>query len=410
MVHCPVMELDELTSVLDRLTALDPAGLGDGESVERLFGAMARLESVATTAVGAFDAAGAFVPDGAQSAAAWVATRCRLPKAQARRAVRRGRALRHLPVTAEAWAEGSLTGAHVDTLAGLRRPATEDALARDESLLVDQARTLRYEAFVSAGAYWAQLADPDGVETEAEATRAGRDVYLVPSFGGGYLGRVTLDPVSGAIVADELGRLERSLFEADWAAAEEALHRPPTSAELGRTSGQRRADALVEMATRSRTAPADGKRPAPLFSVLVDLPTLTGRVCELAQGQVLTPGSLLPWLEGADLERAVFAPPRRVEVSATARLFTGATRRAIVLRDRVCTHPYCDVPASACQADHIGPYADHGPTTQENGQLRCGFHNRLRTGRPPPGRSAPPRGGPGGEGRRNGAGSVRRQE
>ncbi len=39
--------------------------------------------------------------------------------------------------------------------------------------------------------------------------------------------------------------------------------------ELARTSGQRRADALVEMATRSRTAPAEGIRPAPLFSVFV---------------------------------------------------------------------------------------------------------------------------------------------
>jgi hypothetical protein len=118
--------------------------------------------------------------------------------------------------------------------------------------------------------------------------------------------------------------------------------------------------------------------------VLIDYPTLSGRVCELAHGTVLAPGALLPWLDEAIIERAVFGPKNRVEVSEKARLFTGATRRAIELRDRECTHPYCDLPASACQVDHIIPDAANGPTTQENGRLLCGFHNRLRNERPPP--------------------------
>ena len=77
-------------------------------------------------------------------------------------------------------------------------------------------------------------------------------------------------------------------------------------------------------------------------------------------------------------------PGPRVEVSATARLFTGATRREIELRDRCCTHDYCDRPADQCQGDHIVPFARGGPTIQDNGQLRCGFHNRLREKRSPP--------------------------
>jgi hypothetical protein len=199
-----------------------------------------------------------------------------------------------------------------------------------------------------------------------------------------YLGQMTLDPISGAIVADELKRLENERFEADWKEAKDRLGFEPTIFDLQRTPNQRRADALVEMATRSRTAPVDGKRPAPLFSALVDFPTLSGRVCELAQGIVITPGSLVPWLDSALIERAVFEPPDRVQVSAKARLFTGATRRGIELRDRECTHPYCDRPAADCQADHIQPFTDGGPTTQANGRLLCGFHNRLRHERPPP--------------------------
>jgi hypothetical protein len=185
-------------------------------------------------------------------------------------------------------------------------------------------------------------------------------------------------------VGGELDRIEKALFEAEWAEARERLGREPTVRELEKTNFQRRADALVEMATRSQTAPSDGRRPKPLFSVLVDYELLRGRVCELAQGTVIAPGSLLPWLDEALIERVVFSPECRVEVSATARLFSGATRRAIELRDRECTHPYCDVPASSCQADHIVPFAVNGPTTEENGRLMCGFHNRLRNGRPPP--------------------------
>jgi hypothetical protein len=138
------------------------------------------------------------------------------------------------------------------------------------------------------------------------------------------------------------------------------------------------------MAKRSATAPPDGIPPKPLFSVLIDFPTLGGRTCELAQGMAITPGSLVPWLDRADFERAVFEPPDRVQVSATARLFTGATRRGIQLRDRECTHPYCDRPAVDCEVDHIQPYAHGGPTTFANGRLLCGFHNRLRNQRPPP--------------------------
>jgi hypothetical protein len=118
--------------------------------------------------------------------------------------------------------------------------------------------------------------------------------------------------------------------------------------------------------------------------VLVGYETLHGRVCELADRMVVTPGSLLGWLDSAYIERAVFGLDGRVEVSATARLFTGATRRAVEIRDRGCVHPYCDRSTLHCEIDHIIPYAHGGPTTQENGRVLCGYHNRLRNQRPPP--------------------------
>jgi len=382
------MDLSVLEEAIDQLHGSDPLAWSDPESIETLYRQLGRLESVVSEATAAFDAAGNWVPDGARSAAAWLATRCRLPRGRAKALVRRGRVLRHLPCSRGAFADGTMGAAQVDVLGAARTAETAEALARDEAMLVAQAAVLRFEDFVKVVEYWKQMADPDGAEGEDAERRRRRDVYLDRSFEGMWLGKITLDPVSGAIVGGELARIEQILFEADWAEATDRMGREPTGGDLARSPGQRRADALVEMATRSRAAPEGARRPGPLFSVLIDYPTLRGRVCELADGTVVSPGALLPWLTEAYLERVVFAPERRTEVSATARLFSGATRRAIELRDRQCTHRYCDVAAASCQADHIIPFSEGGPTTEENGQMHCGFHNRLRNQRPPPDRLA----------------------
>ena len=371
--------LDALHAAISDLTAIGPETLGDAGSVA-LHRLLAQLEAVTTRATAAFDASREWEADGAQTAAQWVATECGLPRGTARGRLALGRHLRHLPVLEQAWLDGDITAAHVRVVAHVRRPATADALARDERLLASNASRLRFEAFCRTVAYWEQWADPDGADEAEEARTARRGVQLDQSYGGMYFGRITLDPIGGTIVADELERRERALFDADWAEARRRTGREPTALDLARTAAQRRADALVQMAVASRTAPEGGRRPAPLFSVLVDYGTFSGRICELANGTVVSPVALVPWLAEAEIERAVFGPDRRVEVGRRARLFGGATRRAIELRDRCCQHPYCDVPGDRCQADHIVPYEEGGLTTQDNGRLACAFHNRGRAG------------------------------
>jgi hypothetical protein len=353
------------------------------------------MDYLAATSVAAFDAEGGWATNGAKTAGAWLSTRCHLPVPEAKAQLRRGRALASLPLCAAAFSAGEIGAAQVDVLAkaaqghpGAGERGTEEAtaalFARDEALLVGSATAMKFAPFCAAVAYWSQLADPDGAEASDLARQARRDVYLAESFGGMHLGQMTLDPISGTIVATEHARLERELFEADWKKAKEELGRDPQLHELARTSRQRRADALVEMAIRSGTAPADGRRPEPLFTVLVGYETLHGRICQLEGGAVLSPATLLPWLDAASFERLVFAPGTRVECSVTSRFFTGATRRAIEVRDQGCTHEFCEEPVQKCQGDHVVGYAAGGETTQENGRTLCGFHNRLRNGHEPP--------------------------
>jgi len=385
------MELTDFAESLEALVASDAANYGDGASLEELYRMLSRLESFVTEATTAFEAGEQWAADGAKTAASWISSRCRVPRAAAKRRVRLGRSLRHLPECAQAWREGSIGLDAAQAIASARRHRTEASMARDEEMLVAQGTEMDFEDFSRALAYWKQLADPDGAEDCDEERKASRDVFLESSFSGMWLGQMTLDPVSGSIVAGELNRLEHDLFEADCAEAKERLGRTARIDELARTSAQRRADALVEMATRSATAPADGIRPAPLFSVFVGYETLHGRICELENGTVLPASALSPWMDSAYFERAIFSLGNRIDVSVRARLFTGGTRRAIELRDRICTHPHCYEPAENCQVDHIETYASGGLTTQENGRLLCGFHNRLRNQKEhPPQRQRPP--------------------
>jgi hypothetical protein len=332
-----------------------------------------------------WDARKAWAVDRARSAASWLAHRTRMPHAAAQRQVRLGRCLRDMPGADAAWASGEIGAAHVSALSRARTPATAEVYERDETVLVDKARTMRFDDFTRVVAYWSQGADPDGAEVDARDVRAQRQVHLSRPFGGAWVGDVLLDPIAGSIVYDTLHGIEKELFEADWAAARERLGREPTVFELDRTPAQRRADALVEMATRARTAPKNGRRPAPLFTVLVGYETLAGRVCELAGGTAVTPGSLVPWLDEAYIERVVFDGPSRViDVGAQRRLFEGATRRAVEVRDKGrCYHPDCDA-TDDLQVDHVQPWNAGGPTIQSNGRLACGHHNRARNGRSPP--------------------------
>ena len=74
----------ELAALMDRICSADPALLADGDSLVALHRQAERLDAVRARAAAAFDAGRGWVADGAYSAAAWIATACRLPSGAAR--------------------------------------------------------------------------------------------------------------------------------------------------------------------------------------------------------------------------------------------------------------------------------------------------------------------------------------
>lgn len=374
----------ELAEFADRLVGLDPATLCDRETIAALHRFHERVGAVLTQAAGAFDAAGAWQRSGARSAASWLATTCNLSFGVAKHRVELGRELRTMPVVTNAWLAGELSEAHVARMVATRTFMTSRFFARDEAFLVEQATTFRFGQFTRVLRYWAQAADPDGAEGDATRIHDSRHLHLSSTLADRRILDGTLDPLGGAIFESELKRLEQQLYEQEVtevkaAAGEGGVH------ELLRTPAQRRADALVEMAKRSAAIPEGARMPQPLFSVFVGYETFAGRICELANGAVVSPGSLVPYVSEAVIERIVFDGPSRViDVGVRRRLFSRATRRAVEVRDRECYHRFCDIRAEDCEIDHIEPHGAGGDTVTANGRPACGFHNRLRQRREPP--------------------------
>ena len=377
-------EFAKLEKLVDDLAHAEPDDLADEERIVALYRLRDQVDAALTKATAAFETRGDWRDSGARNAAAWLAHFCHQSTNKTKATVRLGRDLRDMERVAEAWSAGEISREHVGALSRVRKGA-EEPFARDEKALVDAAVELRYWGFKRQLDYWVQDNDPERSDRTYQEQEAGRKLHLSQILDDVWVGDFELDPIRGAIVKAELDRLEQKFFEEDWAEAKARLGAEPTIFDLARTMAQRRADALVEMAARSRSAPVGGRRPEPLFSILVGFETFAGRICELADGTVIPPSALVSWLEQAWIERVVFASPSRViDVGETRRLFSGATRRAIEVRDRQCFHPTCDLPAEQCQIDHVIPYTEGGPTIQSNGRPACGFHNRDRNREPSP--------------------------
>ena len=64
-----------------------------------------------------------------------------------------------------------------------------------------------------------------------------------------------------------------------------------------------------------------------------------------------------------------------VDLGSAKRLFTPAQRKALLIRDRTCRAEGCDVPGTWCDAHHLDPWRNNGPTDLDNGILLCSHHH-----------------------------------
>jgi hypothetical protein len=209
-------------------------------------------------------AAGAEAGAEAGSTASWLRRRLRLGAGAAASSVRTARALFGGPLTATAAAltAGELSPAHARVLAHGTQDLPDHLTAEAEPVLVEAAGRLDPPRLRRVLDHLQLVADPDGADDRAGRRHGRRGLWLAPTFEGMVAVDGLLEPEAGQSLLAALEPLAR-----------------PAGAQDTRSGGQRRADALAELARRSleggRLPQAGGVRPQLL--VTVDLDSLLGR-------------------------------------------------------------------------------------------------------------------------------------
>ncbi len=296
--------------------------------------------------------------DGYTSTTAYLKHRFRTTGGQATRQVTEVRALQEMPRTRQLAQLGRLSGDQVRTLISAKQSAP-DQFAADEKELCDIAETLEWVADLrKATAYWQQAAVPLPSYPTLEDQRNASYLYLSRTFEDMVQLDGLLDPERGA-----------QLIEAIKAATPAPIDGEPS------TPSQRRATALFDLVI------SDGERPAaPTMLVHVSTESLTGSYSQLAEigRDVLEKYTVDRLACDADFRRIVFGPKSEIiDVGRRLRLVTKPMRDAMIARDRQCAFPGCDRPPQWCDAHHIIPWWEGGPTSTSNMILLCRHHHSL---------------------------------
>jgi hypothetical protein len=253
----PPDSLAAFTAAAEDLAAQDLSGLPDAVRAERVLGLrrlLDRLEGHWLAELAAVDARGAAGADHdlqAGSTAGWLHTRLRMGGGAARGCVRTARALFRGPLTqtAKALTDGQLSPAHASVLAAGTQELPDHVTVEAEPVLVEAARRLDPPRLRQVLAHLREVIDPDTTTSQAERRHQRRGLWLAPTLEGMVALDGLLEPEAGQTLL----------------AALEPLARPASAAD-DRSGGQRRADALAELARRAleggRLPQTGGVRPS----------------------------------------------------------------------------------------------------------------------------------------------------
>ncbi len=199
--------------------------------------------------VSAFESRDLSEVDGPRTTRAWLSSAARLSPYAATGVVARARVLRDLPALSAAMTSGTVSAEHVSKVAELVKRVGADAVTEVDEMLAVVATSSTPADLEKACRLVRDRIEPAPRPPAPPGVR--RDLSITRS-GGAFQVRGQLDADAGAMVVSALDRFDR-----------------PSAEEDPRTSGQRRADALTELARQAllTSTPDSGrmnqrKRPA----------------------------------------------------------------------------------------------------------------------------------------------------
>jgi hypothetical protein len=366
-----------------------------------------RLEAEFLRRLYRFDRNHGALAEGAVSTVSWLRGTCGVTGATAAQRVGMARALAELPKAMESLSAGRSSFTNVSLIARLADDVGVESARTVEGTLVTAAEQLDPGRMRLLTMVTRHRLDADGPLEEDNRNHDRRWVACDQTYGGVFILRGELDAEGGAVVKTALDALS-------------VLSGPDDA----RTGCQRRADALVDMASRqlqSGDADIHGQRPHLTLTASIDTlqrqpgaepaevssigpvhaetarriacdsvrtmvtvavasriaPAEGGRAQATAAGTAPAPAPpAVAW--PLDAEPAGTVPNTRpLSVGRATRTIPPHIRTALALRDKGCRFPGCDRPPEWTDGHHIVHWADGGPTEIENLVSLCLRHHRV---------------------------------
>ena len=302
--------------------------------------------------------------EGYPSTIAWVFENGRRSRGEATRLVKTARRLRSLPVTAGAFADGTLSYSQVGAILANVTDKTADLFVQNEQAMVAVLADLNVIDTTHVMSEWATRAkasiDDDGPTPEPERDH----LHFSPMLDNSW-------KLDGLLVGEKAEIVKAGL---DSCLPEVAPDEP------AKTLSQRYADALVELARRAlQNVPTTGRRSADVTLLLTFQDYVSGGIARYADGTVVAPNRVKQLLCDAVITPLITGESGQpLWLGRSARSASDAQWRALVARDRCCAYPGCHTKAQWCQAHHVKEYdRDTGPTDIDNMALLCSRHHHL---------------------------------
>jgi len=303
--------------------------------------------------------------DGSNSAIDWIRFNCHMTSNAAADSIAVGKNLWRMPESVQAVAQGEIGYAHTKAMA---RTANALGTKFHEEPLLEKARENSPGKFYYICNHYRHAADREGYEAEQSELVENRRVWITTCDDGTVLISGHFDPEGGAVLRTAYEPLARR-----------------SGAHDDRSREKRMADAVVDVAMHaldSGLIPQQGSQRTHL-NVTTSIETLLG----------------LPGAPGADLEfsplpissktverLACDASVTRIllnsesvviDVGRAKRTISGPARKAINARDRGCTWPGCERPASWTSGHHLKHWLHGGSNEPPNLTLLCSRHHYL---------------------------------
>lgn len=406
--------VDTLNSAIEAIVLLDPGRLTAAELLALYDGvrnSRDRLVSAASVVLGRIDSTGAAKDVAGISTGTWLSQQHGTSGWQAQRELRLASQLQEHERVRHAACSGAISGEQASaitrTLSRLPDQLSSAQRQQAEAYLVQQAGSLSPNQITCMIDDVIEQVDPANAQqyaaerTSRERAHALRDRYTVLRRDGRGMThiRAGVPDIEGACIQRVLDALGAGVH-----------HQSVDSSNRYRnesTLSHRRADALMlafetlhaDMCTGvSSTVESRGARhwwgrprSRTQLRLAVTLEQLREGVTGVStlEGHSISPGDLRRIACDAEILPAVMGGPSELlDLGRSTRTVPTHLRDALAYRDRGCAFPGCDVTEPYCEAHHILPWQEGGPTSLSNLVLLCSHHHGMVE--PPPGTAGKP--------------------